>query len=184
MGLLEHTAIDPKQDFSFVCDSVLEISSQPIRTGLRRYGAQLGTCILQCVVWTRWSENRLHSRMGPNWEPWWQSNNFYKIIINVFYVTWYPTETIEIRLTLSSRWNEQWQPVKKVTVKKERRSQRGYQLMLVLSNLRSLDTGREKEREAKWLAGALKRKWHPSPRRRKKREEMLVIGRGSWQTDP
>ena len=46
----------------------------------------------------------------------------------------------------------------KVTVKKECRSQRGYQQVLVLSNLRSPDTGRE-EREAKWLAGAPKRKW-------------------------
>ena len=73
-------------------------------------------------------------------------------------VTWYPTETIEIRLILSSRWNEQWQPVKKVTVKKECRSQRGYQQVLVLSNLRSPDTKGEK-REAKWLAGAPKRKW-------------------------
>ena len=62
------------------------------------------------------------------------------------YVTWYPTETIEIRLILSSRWNEQWQPVKKVTVKKECRSQRGYQQVLVLSNLRSPDTGSEKEK--------------------------------------
>ena len=95
---------------------------------------------------------------------------------------WYPTETIEIRLILSSRWNEQWQPIKKVTIKKECRSQRGYQQMLVLSNLRLLDT-REKEGEAKWLAGALKRKWHLLPSA-KKREEMLVIGRGSWQTDP
>ena len=51
-------------------------------------------------------------------------------------------ETIEIRLILSFRWNEQWQPVKKVTVKKECRSQRGYQQVLVLSNLRSPDTGR------------------------------------------
>ena len=78
------------------------------------------------------------------------------------YVTWYPTVTIEIRLILSSRRNEQWQTVKD-TAKKECRSQRGYQQMLVLSNLRSLDTGREKEREAKWLAGTLKRKWplHP-----------------------
>ena len=67
-------------------------------------------------------------------------------------VTWYPTETIEIRLILSSHWNEQWQPVKKVTVKKECRSQRGYQQMLVLSNLRSPDTrsgGREKPND--WL---------------------------------
>ena len=37
------------------------------------------------------------------------------IIITIIFVTWYPTETIEIRLILSSRWNEQWQPVKKVT---------------------------------------------------------------------
>ena len=93
------------------------------------------------------------------------------------FVTWYPTETIEIRLILSSRWNEQWQPVKKVTVKKECRSQRGYLQMLVLNNLRSPDT-RGKEGEAKWLAGTLKRKWHPSPRRRKKREEMLVVWAG------
>ena len=55
---------------------------------------------------------------------------------------------IEIRLILSSRWNEQWLPVKKVTVKKECRSQRGYQQVLVLSNLRSPDTKGEK-REAK-----------------------------------
>ena len=67
-------------------------------------------------------------------------------------VTWYPTETIEIRLILSSRWNEQWQPVKKVTVKKECRSQRGYQQMLVLSNLRSPDTGRRgREKPNDWL---------------------------------
>ena len=37
----------------------------------------------------------------------------------------------------------------KVTVKKECRSQRGYQQVLVLSNLRSPDTGREEKREAK-----------------------------------
>ena len=67
-------------------------------------------------------------------------------------VTWYPTETIEIRLILSSRWNEQWQLVKKVTVKKECRSQRGYQQMLVLSNLRSPDTGRGgREKPNDWL---------------------------------
>ena len=93
------------------------------------------------------------------------------------FVTWYPTETIEIRLILSSRRNEQWQTVKD-TVKKEYRSQRGYQQMLVLSNLRSPDTGREKEREAKWLAGALKRKWHPSPRRRKKTRRNVSYWKG------
>ena len=71
----------------------------------------------------------------------------------------------------------------RVTAKKECRSQRGYQQMLVLSNLRSPDT-REKEGEAKWLAGTLKRKWHLLLRRRKKREEKPVIGKGSWQTDP
>ena len=52
-------------------------------------------------------------------------------------------------IPLSSCWNELWQPVKKVTVKKECRSQRGYQQVLVLSNLRSPDTRNEKEREAK-----------------------------------
>ena len=82
-------------------------------------------------------------------------------------VTWYPTETIKIRLILSSRWNEQWQPFKKVTVKKECRSQRGYQQMLVLSNLRSPDTKGEK-REAKWLAGTPKRKWGLLPLNGKK----------------
>ena len=68
-----------------------------------------------------------------------------------------PPETIEV--ILSSRWNEQWKPVKKVTFKRECGSQRGYQQVLVLSNLRSPDTGREKKREAKWLAGTPKRKW-------------------------
>ena len=58
-------------------------------------------------------------------------------------------ETIEIRLILSSRWNEQWQPIKNVTVKKECKSQRGYQQVLVLRNLRSPDTRREKKVEAK-----------------------------------
>ena len=76
-----------------------------------------------------------------------------------FTVTWYPSETIEVRLILSSCWNEQWKPVKKVTVKRECGSQRGYQQVLVLSNLRSPDTGREEKREAKWLAGTPKRKW-------------------------
>ena len=69
-------------------------------------------------------------------------NDWLKSIIQWEIVTWYPMETIEIRLILSSRWNEQWQPVKKVTVKKECRSQRRYQQVLVLSNLRSPDTGR------------------------------------------
>ena len=66
----------------------------------------------------------------------------------------------------------------KVTVKKECRSQRGYQQVLVLSNLRSPDTGSEKEREAKWLAGALKRKWHPFPRRRKKTRRNVSYWKG------
>ena len=67
-------------------------------------------------------------------------------------VTWYPTETIEVRLILSSRWNEQWKPVKKVTVKRECGSQRGYQQVLVLSNLRSPDTGRGgREKPNDWL---------------------------------
>ena len=95
-------------------------------------------------------------------------------------VTWYPTETIEIRLILSSRRNEQWQTVKD-TVKKECRSQRGYQQMLVLSNLRSPDTGREKEREAKWLAGTLKRKWHLLPvgeKKNEKKNQLLEGARG------
>ena len=105
-------------------------------------------------------------------------NSMFKVFLSLLSVTWYPTETIEIRLILSSRWNEQWQPIKKVTVKKECRSQRGYQQVLVLSNLRSPDTGSEKEREAKWLTGVLKWKWHPSPCRRKKREEMLVVWQG------
>ena len=86
-------------------------------------------------------------------------------------VTWYPAETIEIRLVLSSRWNEQWQ-----TVKKECRSQRGYQQMLVLSNLRSPDT-REKEGEAKWLTGALKRKWHLLPVGEKNEKKWELFGR-------
>ena len=99
-------------------------------------------------------------------------------------VTWYPTETIEIRLILSSRLNEQWQPVKKVTVKKECRSQRGYQQMLVLSNLRSPDTGRENERESKWLAGTLKQKWHLLPVGEKKNEKknQLLEGAHGRQT--
>ena len=88
-------------------------------------------------------------------------------------VTWYPAETIEIRLILSSCWNEQWQ-----TVKKECRSQRGYQQMLVLSNLRSPDTGREKEREAKWLAGTLKRKWHLLPVSKKKTKRKVSYWKG------
>ena len=58
----------------------------------------------------------------------------------------------------------------RVTVKKECRSQRGYQQMLVLSNLRSPDT-RGKEGEAKWLAGTLKRKWHFSPSAKKTRRK-------------
>ena len=94
-------------------------------------------------------------------------------------VMWYPAETIEIRLILSSRRNEQWQTVKD-TVKKECRSQRGYQQMLVLSNLRSPDTGREKEREAKWLAGTLKRKWHllPVGEKNEKKRQLLEGARG------
>ena len=31
----------------------------------------------------------------------------------ILLVTWYPAELIEVRLILSSRWNEQWKPVKK-----------------------------------------------------------------------
>ena len=67
------------------------------------------------------------------------------------------------------------------------------QQMFILSNLTWVISsspnkiawpGGGRKVEAKWLAGALKRKWQPSPRRRKKREEMLVIGKGSWQTDP
>ena len=92
-------------------------------------------------------------------------------------VTWYPTETIETRLILSSRWNEQWQPVKKVTVKKECRSQRGYQQRLVLSNLRSPDTGRGKDREAKWLAETLKRKCHLLPVSEKNEKKNELFGR-------
>ena len=72
-------------------------------------------------------------------------------------VTWYPTETIEIKSILSSRWNEQWKPVKKVTVKKECRSQRGYQRMLVLSNLRSPDNQGEEGR-SQMIGWGLKRK--------------------------
>ena len=86
-------------------------------------------------------------------------------ILGIFFnisVTRYPAETIEVRLILSSRWNEQWKPVKKVTVKRECGSQRGYQQVLVLSNLRLPDTKRKK-REAKWLAGTPKRKWGLPP---------------------
>ena len=96
--------------------------------------------------------------------------------LQIYNVTWYPTETIEIRLILSSRWNEQWQTVKD-TIKKECRSQRGYQQMLLLSNLRLPDTGREKEREAKWLAGTLKRKWHLLPVGEKNEKKNELFGR-------
>ena len=69
-----------------------------------------------------------------------------------YFVTWYPAETIELRLILSSRWNEQWKSVKKVTVKRECGSQRGYQQVLVLCNLRSPDTGRGgREKPNDWL---------------------------------
>ena len=67
----------------------------------------------------------------------------------------------------------------RVTVKKECRSQRGYQQMLVLSNLRSPDT-RGKEGEAKWLAGTLKRKWHllPVGEKNDKKSQLLERARG------
>ena len=53
---------------------------------------------------------------------------------------------------------------------------RGYQQMLVLSNLRSPDT-RGKEGEAKWLAGSLKRKWHllPVGEKNEKKRQLLEI---------
>ena len=75
---------------------------------------------------------KINSRLG--------NNILYHVTLAI--VTWYPAETIEVRLILSSRWNEQWKPVKKVTIKRECGSQRGYQQVLVLSNLRSPDTGR------------------------------------------
>ena len=53
--------------------------------------------------------------------------------------------------------------------------------MLVLSNLRSPDTGREKEREAKWLAGTLKRKWHllsVGEKKNEKKNQLLEGARG------
>ena len=87
-------------------------------------------------------------------------------------VTWYPTETIEIRLILSSRLNEQWRPVKKVTVKKECRSQRGYQQVLVLSNLRSPDTGRGEEGRSQMIGWGPKTEVAPfSPSAKKKNEK-------------
>ena len=51
--------------------------------------------------------------------------------------------------------------------------------MLVLSNLRSPDT-REKEGEAEWLAGALKRKWHllPVGEKNEKKVQLLEGARG------
>ena len=83
--------------------------------------------------------------------------NYTYMLLGILRVTWYPTGRREIKLlllvfelTVSSR--------QRVTVKEECRSQRGYQQVLVLSNLRSLDTKGEK-REAKWLAGTPKRKW-------------------------
>ena len=84
----------------------------------------------------------------------------------------------------NEQWNEQWQPVKKVTVKKECRSQRGYQQMLVLSNLRCPGHRKGEGGRSQMIGWGPKTEVAPSPRWRKKREEMLVIGRGSWQTDP
>ena len=82
----------------------------------------------------------------------------------------------KINSILPSEWTVATR--QRVTVKKGCRSQRGYQQMLVLSNLRSPDT-RGKEGEAKWLAGTLKRKWHLLPVSEKNKNEKLVVWQGS-----
>ena len=45
------------------------------------------------------------------------------------------------------------------------------------------DKGRKKV-EAKWLAGTLKMEVAPSSRQRKKEKTKLVVGQGSWRTEP
>ena len=68
---------------------------------------------------------------------------------------------------INTFWNEQWKPVKKVTVKRECGSQRGYQQVLVLSNLRSPDTGRGgREKPNDWL-GPQNGSGPPPPRQQK-----------------
>ena len=66
-------------------------------------------------------------------------------------VTWYPTETIEIRLILSSRWNEQWQAVKEWPLRKNvgHRGDTNRCWYLVTSGRRTAGGRREKPND--WL---------------------------------
>ena len=70
-------------------------------------------------------------------------------------VTWCPTETIEIRLILFPVFELTVANRQRVTVKKECRSQRGYQQMLVLGNLTQV-AGHQGEGERSQMIG-----WDP-----------------------
>ena len=52
-----------------------------------------------------------------------------------------------------------------------------------VTSLGSPDTGRYKV-EAKWLAWTLKTEVEPYSRQRKKEKKKLVVGQGSWRTEP
>ena len=77
------------------------------------------------------------------------------IFPKVTIVTWYPTVTIEIRLILFPVFELTVASRQRMTVKKEYRSQRGYQQMLVLGNLTQV-AGHQGEGERSQMIG-----WDP-----------------------